>query len=91
MGNLRWIRYRIFDWMRETWSRLLGYRLAQWIDSRHPEWCWAEICVCLGLGYDVKHWRKKSRDSGTCNSAPRSCNTRTTVATYLYMLKEDRP
>jgi len=40
-------------WKR-IWERVIGVRLALWLDKRHPDWCWASLCVDLGLGWDIR-------------------------------------
>jgi hypothetical protein len=53
------------DWKR-IWERTIGMRLALWLDKRHPDWCWASLCVNLGMGYDLLRWRKRAKDVGVC-------------------------
>lgn len=39
--------------LQPIWQRLIGMRLAQWFDHRHPEKCWADICTDMGLGNKI--------------------------------------
>lgn len=54
--------------LRRIWERTIGMRLAIWLDG-HTDWCWADLCVDLGLGYAILDTR--ARDSGACR---RDCN-----------------
>jgi len=50
------------DIMRRQVSRVT-MPLAIWLDRRHPDWCWASLCVDLGLAYDLRGWRSGAEDS----------------------------
>lgn len=57
------------DWkweLQKLWERTMGMKLALWLDKRHPDWCWAELCVSLGMGYDLLHWRERSKCVESC-------------------------
>src|SRR4029077_20432391 len=49
---------------RKLWERTIGMRLALWLDKRHPDWCWAALCVDLGLGWDIRGAMENAESSG---------------------------
>lgn len=68
---MRWfiyIHWRAMERLRKVWGRVIGMRLAQWLDNRHPDWCWAEICTSIGFGYDFAWiWKwDKNHEADTC-------------------------
>lgn len=60
-----------FRWKMELlWECIIGMKLALWLEKIHPDWCWADICVNVGLGKDVLWlWRvpdeQKAEDART--------------------------
>ena len=65
-------------WLQTKWQNAIGFKLASWVDKRHPDWCWAEICLNLGMARGeggILHWRdhvdatsckKECAEMGTC-------------------------
>lgn len=52
--------------LQRLWERFIGMRLALWIDKRHPEYCWAEVCTSLGLGWNICGWREDAQRIESC-------------------------
>jgi len=55
------------DWkwkFQQLWERTIGMRLAQWLDKRHPDWCWASLCVDLGMGWDIRGAIENAQSAG---------------------------
>lgn len=63
MGKLRRAKYKLTRAIRELWKKTIGFRLALWLDKKFPDWCWADICTTIGLGYDILDWRKAKQNS----------------------------
>ena len=57
------LRWRIQELIRWAWRQSIGFRLALWLDKKHPTWCWAHLCTTIGLGYDFFDWEKFKHNS----------------------------
>lgn len=66
MKLIRKFRYNFGYWWKDVWERAIGMKLALWLNERHPEWCWAELCLALGLGWDIPNWRDRSENASSC-------------------------
>jgi hypothetical protein len=64
MSRLYPFRYEVRDFVRKMWSNTIGWRLALWLDKKHPEWCWAGIATTVGLGYSIQDFNRQKEGSG---------------------------
>lgn len=62
----RMFKYEFGWWWKRVWEKAIGMRLAIWLNDRHPDWCWAELCVQLGLGWDLPNWKERAQSIETC-------------------------
>lgn len=52
--------------LQQLWTRTVGMRLAGWLEMRHNDWCWADICTNVGLGWDIAWlWNTTAEEKAT--------------------------
>jgi hypothetical protein len=57
------MKWQAGDRLRKLWSKALGMRLAVWLEKKHPDWCWADLCSKLGFGYQISWlWKTTSAE-----------------------------
>jgi hypothetical protein len=56
------LSYKTRERIRGFWSRWIGWRLACWLDKKHPDWCWTWIATDIGMGEPAwdDPWRMRS-------------------------------
>jgi hypothetical protein len=69
----QFIRKHDLKWkLQQLWMRRIGYRLALWLDKRHPEWCWADTCTYVGMAWDIP-WLWRTSEEHKAEHCKRVC------------------